>query len=201
MSPSSEQRKTDIHTPISGLHIQDLEKLKDEDFWEYARQRARATPEPSSHTEYLECKLDNKSCLVALRDLAEVIPPPHRLASLPGMPDWMVGIIAWRGETIAVIDLDRYLHPRQEAEPASPTSGMLLVASQEGRTFGLLVPAIGLTTPITAEQIISLSVLTDFALAEKGEIIAGTHTDLPILNISALLVRLVQQIGIATNHG
>lgn len=175
--------------------------MKDEDFWVYAHQRAHALPEPPSHAEYLECKLSSKTCLIALRDLAEVLPPPHRLASLPGMPAWMAGIIAWRGETIAVVDLDSYLLTHQKAELSLPASGMLLIASQESQTFGLLVPAIGLTSTIASEQITRLSALNDFALATKAELIEGTYLDLPILNIPTLLARLVQQIGMTANHG
>src|SRR5215469_13637305 len=116
MSSSSEQERTDIEGPPVGPNIQDLERMKDEDFWEYARQRARIAPEPPSHAEYLECKLSGKTCLVALGDLAEVLPPPHRLAHLPMMPAWMVGIMAWRGEAIAVVDLDLYLFKRGRAD-------------------------------------------------------------------------------------
>jgi chemotaxis signal transduction protein len=198
---SSEKQKVDIHTPSQELNIQDLEQMKDEDFWEYARQRARTVPEAPSHAEYLECKLSSKSCLIALRDLAEVLPPPHRLARLPGMPAWMVGIIAWRGETIAVVDLDLYLLNRPEADLPPATDGMLLIASQGGQTFGLLVPTIGFTSTINFEQITPPSVLTSFALAERSEFIEGIYLELPILNIPALLTALVQQIGMTANHG
>jgi chemotaxis signal transduction protein len=198
---SSEQPKTDIRAPLPELNIQDLARMKDEDFWEYARQRAHTVPEPPSHAEYLECKLSGKTCLVALRDLAEVLPPPHRLARLPEMPAWMAGIIAWRGETIAVVDLDYYLFNTEGTDASRATSAMLLIASQNSQTFGLLVPTIGFTSTVELEQITPLSLLASFALTERREVIEGVYADLPVLNISTLLTTLVQQIGIATNHG
>lgn len=202
MSSSSEQQKMDIYPSLlPGFTIQDLEWMKDDEFWEFARQQAYTIPEPLSHAEYLECKLHSNVYLIALRNLAEVRPPPHRMARLPGMPFWMAGILAWRGETIAVIDLYLYFLTRREADSSRTTDGMLLIASQDERTFGLLVPAIGLTSTIDAEQITPLSVLTGFALAEMAEFIEGTYADLPILNIPALLNRLVQQIGTMINHG
>ncbi len=201
MSSSFEQQKVDGQEPSPGLNILDLEQMKDEDFWDYAHQRARAIPEPLSHTEYLECKLTCKACLVALRDLAEVLPPPHRLAHLPGMPGWMAGIMAWRGETIAVVNLDRYLLGRQHPEIPQTTNGMLLIASQNNQTFGLLVPMLGFTLTIEFEQIAPPSVLTSFILAEQPEVIEGIYGDLPILNIPILLTELVKQIGMTTRYG
>ena len=198
---SSQEQKMDIHTPLPRPNIQDLEQMEDEDFWEFARQRAHAVSESPSYAEYLECKLSSKTCLIALRDLAEVLPPPHRLARLPKMPAWMAGIMAWRGETIAVVDLDLYLLNGQEAVISLPTEEMLLVASQKtGQTFGLLVPEIGLTSTIELEQIVPLPAPTDSTLAEDIEIIEGVYADLPILNVPRLLAGLIQQIRI-TSHG
>lgn len=198
---SSEQQEMDIHTLSSRLNIQDLERMKEEEFWDYARQRAETVSEPPSYAEYLECKLSSKVCLIALRDLAEVLPPPHRLARLPEVPPWMVGIMAWRGETIAVVDLDLYLLSGQETAISETTEGMLLIASQTGQAFGLLVPAIGFTSTIRLEQIEPLPAPTESTLAEETEIIAGIYTDLPILNIPRLLDGLIQKIGTPTYHG
>jgi chemotaxis signal transduction protein len=198
---SSEQQKVDIRTPSRGLNLQDLERMSDEEFWEYARQRACAVPELPSHAEYLECKLSSNACLIALRDLAEVLSPPHRLARLPGMPSWMAGIMAWRGETVAIVDLDLYLLGSREVDSSRPPEGMLLIASQIGQTLGLLVPAIGFTATIEFEQITAPSAPAGYVPVGEAEIVEGIYADLPILNISALLTRLVQQIGIAAYHG
>jgi len=190
----------DTHTPLPGLNIQSFERMSDEEFWNYARQRVNAVPELPAHSEYLECRLSSNGCLVVLRDLAEVLPPPHRLARLPGMPIWMAGIMAWRGETVAVVDLDCYLLGSRDGG-AQTKEGMLLMASSKDSMVGLLVPSLGLTSTIAPELITAFMTSHDPNPADDIEIIEGIYADLPILNICALLTRLVQQIRMATYHG
>ena len=201
MSSSSEQQSLEHLVPLPELNIQDLEQMNDEEFWKYARQRAHNLPEPPSHAEYLECKLSGNACLVALRDLAEVLPPPHRFARLPGMPAWMAGIMAWRGETIAVVNLDLYLLPTRDDDLSRVTDGTLLILHSAGRTLGLLVPALGFTSAIEFEQVLSPSGSASFALAEDTKVVEGIYKNVPVLNIPALLAGLVQEIGMATSHG
>jgi chemotaxis signal transduction protein len=186
---------------VPEMSILDLERMSEEEFWECARQRAHAIPELPSCAEYLECTLDQGTCLIALRDLAEVLSPPHRLARLPGMPAWMVGIMAWRDETIAVVSLDTSLWSAYPPSLPRVMDGMLLVAHVGNRTLGLLVPALGFTTTIEYEKISALSDLLDQTPGGDTGIVEGMYADVPILNMSALLTDLVQQIGMATAHG
>ncbi|HEX7734028.1 MAG TPA: chemotaxis protein CheW [Ktedonobacteraceae bacterium] len=175
--------------------------MNDEEFWDYARQRAHAVPERPSRAEYLECKLSGSACLVPLSELAEVLPPPYRLARLPGMPVWMAGIMAWRGETIAVVNLNSYFLSPQHVGLSQVAEGVLLVVHSPDQALGLLVPALGLTTTVELEEIASLTSSTR-ALPEKDAgIFEGMYADIPVLNISALLTSLVQQIGMAIAHG
>ncbi len=175
--------------------------MSDEAFWAYARQQADAQPEPVTHADYLECLFGAQTCLVALRDLAEVLSLAQRLARLPGMPAWMAGVMSWRGETIAVVSLESYLFHGKEVDPAQVTGATIMIAGQQGQATGLLVPAIGFTLALELEQIALPSVLAGFAFADKPEVIAGVYAHVPILHIPALLARLVQQIGMTTNHG
>lgn len=195
----SEQPKMNIHTPLPELNIQDLEQMNDEEFWGYARQRAHSLPELSSHAEYIECKLRSGTCLIALRDLVEVLPSSHRLGRLPDMPAWMGGILAWRGETIAIVNLDLYLLSTPALSQTA--DGMLLITRSASHTCGLLVPALGLTTTIEDEEIAARTTSADLAFADNTGIVAGIYADIPILNISVLLTTLAQQIGTATDHG
>ena len=175
--------------------------MNDEEFWNYARQRARVAPEPPSHAEYLECKLSGNTCLVPLRDLAEVLPPPYHLARLPGMPGWMAGIMAWRGETIAVVNLDLYFLPPESADLPQAADEMLLVVHSLDQTLGLFVAAPGMTTTIALGEVVPLASSTHALPIHDVGIFDGMYADTPILNISALLASLVQQIGVATTHG
>lgn len=195
---SSEQQPTNIHTPLLELRIQDLEQMSDEEFWRYAHQRAQVVPGPPLYAEYVECKLSNQNYLLALSDLVEVLSPPQRLARLPGMPLWMVGLMAWRGETIAIVDLDRFLFP---SHLALPGEGTLLVTGSASHTLGLLVPSLGLTTTIEPEQIVPCTDTPDVLRVANATVVEGMYTGVPLLNISALLAILVQQIGTVAVYG
>lgn len=200
MSSSSEQQNVDARAPLPGVTMQELEQMSDEEFWNYARQRARALPELPSHAEYIECKLSTHACLIAFQDLAEVLPPPHRLARLPGMPVWMAGIMAWRGETIAVVNLDLYLSDPQHNASSWLADSMLLIAICSGLVMGLLVPALGFTSTIALEQIVAPASANAGPLTSDPTLVMGIYADLPILTISTLLTRLAQQIGMVTKH-
>ena len=146
--------------PLDGLSTYSLEQMSDEEFWNYARQRASVAsrisfPEQDDQDQYLECKLSSGYCLLPLRAIIEVVPPPHRFARLPSTPGWMCGIAAWHGETIAVIDLDLYLSGTGNSSP----DAMLLVASHAELTIGLLVPGVGQTTTVQLEQMMPATTL------------------------------------------
>src|ERR1700680_1979408 len=134
-----------ISTSLDSSHWQQLEQLDDEGFWDYVRELAHQAPTAATANaqgeEYLECTLSRGQCLIPLTTLYQLVLPPHRLALLPSTPEWMPGIVAWHGETIAVIDLDMYLSGHE----ADPTNGMLLIANHEGLPIGLLVSGVGQT--------------------------------------------------------
>jgi chemotaxis signal transduction protein len=177
-----------------------LVQMSDEEFWDYARQRASAIPASLSCAEYLECQLQGENCLIALDNLAEVLPPPHRLARLPEMPVWMAGIMSWRGEVIAVVNLDRYLFASETHDYAWETNGMLMVVGKSGQLLGLLVPALGFTSTIEFEQIQPQQTPTGFAIQDEAGIVEGCYSNQPIVNISSLLTRLVREIGTAAEY-
>src|SRR5256884_762685 len=130
--------------PLDITQLQNLEQLCDDEFWDYARALARRVPVAAQSEDYLECALGTGTCLIPLATLDEVVLPPHRLTLLPATPEWMPGIVAWRGEAIAVIDLTLYL----SGHAIDLSSAILLIANYANIPIGLLVPSIGQTTPI-----------------------------------------------------
>jgi len=88
------------------------------------------------------------------------------------MPPWMIGVVAWRGETIAVIDLEAYLSGSSEH---LLQEGILLIANHAGLPLGLVVLSIGQLSPLETEALV---------------------LDLPVL-----LTAIVQQIGTAATDG
>lgn len=202
MSASSEQHKMHpIQTPLPSVTLQELERMSDEEFWNYARLRERTRPELSSYIEYIECHLTNYTCLIAFQHLAEVMPPPYRLARLPHMPPWMAGMMVWRGAAIAVVNLDLYLGgTKLNDAPWIVAEDMLLVAIQGDMVVGLLVPALGSTSAIAPEHVVPLSLSRSVVLTLNPTLVTGMYTEKPILNIPTLLPQLVQQIGMAKHH-
>ena len=174
---------------------QNLEQLSDEEFWDYARQLARQVPAAAQPEEYVMCKLSKGDCLIPLTTLYEVVGSPYRLALLPAIPEWMPGVVAWRGETIAVIDLDAYL----SGYPAErPHEAMLLVANYAGLPVGLLVPTIGQTTPLQSGGVYQLP---SWYLSSRAAFVKGLQGEAPVLDLPLLLAHAVQQIETAASYG
>jgi chemotaxis signal transduction protein len=181
--------------PLNGLSTFELEQMSDEEFWDYARKQADASSRFSSQEknyqdQYLECELSRGNCLIPLKTIVEVVPPPHRFTQLPVTPGWMLGLVAWCGEAIPVIDLDMYLC----GVNASPLNGMLLVTSHADATVGLLVPGIGLTTTVQFEQMNPSTKPSMFYTPMRAGVVRGVYAEEPVLDILALLPDVVQQI-------
>ncbi len=179
------------------LPAEALEQLSDEEFWSYANELALLAPTDAGTEaetlpeEYLRCQLCSGDYLIPLTALQEVLLPPQDVreaypyALLPTIPAWMVGVFAWRGETIAVIDLDAYLFGDRKESPLRPLNDQvayenevathvvinltpaLLIASCSGPPIGLLVPTVGSTT---------------------------IPSEAPVLDLRAILEDVVQQI-------
>ena len=188
--------------PLHSLSTFDLERMSDEEFWNYARKRAGIVFQGSSQgrdhrDQHLECKLSRGNCLIPLKALIEVVPPPHRFTQLPVIPGWMRGLVAWHGEAVAVIDLDMYLC----GVNASPFDGMLLMANHADLPVGLLVPDIGLTTTVQFEQLNPSTGPSVLYTPMRAGVVRGIHAEEPVLDVSALLPDVVQQIGVAAPYG
>jgi len=188
--------------PLHGLSTNDLEHMADEEFWDYARAQADIVPQISPQErnyqdQHLECELSRGNCLIPLKAIVEIMPSPHQYTQLPLIPKWMRGLVAWRGEAIPLIDLDMYLC----GVSASRLDGMLLVANYTDITVGLLVPGVGLTTTVQFEQVNPSAGPTVFYTPIRAGVIRGVYAEEPVLDVSALLPDVVQQIGMAAYYG
>jgi len=179
---------------LASLQAQSLEQLSDKEFWSYARKLARLVPANAYPEEYLECNFSAGRCLIPLAALYEVAPPPHRFALLPATPGWMLGLVAWLGEAIAVVDLGAYLF---ECTIESPSEGILLVAN----SVGLLVPTIGLTTIAQIEQKMPLTDAPERHTSLQAGLVNGVYAEAPLLDVPILLADVVEQIRTAVSHG
>jgi len=186
--------------PLHSLSANDLERMADEEFWNYARAYANTVPPLSSEKDnyqdqYLECELSSGTCLIPLKDVIEVIPSPQQHTHLPLAPAWLRGLVSWRGEAIPLVELDSYLNG--VSDPFS--SGMLVIVSYRALTVGLFVPDIGLTTPVRFEQAQTFPGPGIFYTPVREGVIKGIYAEEPVLDISALLPDVIRQIGMRTN--
>jgi chemotaxis signal transduction protein len=178
------------------MSANDLERLADEEFWNYARACADTVqPVPSEKNnyqdQYLECELSSGTCLIPLKDVIEVLPSPPQFTHLPLPPAWLCGLASWRSEAIPIVDLDGYLN----GVNTPLTGGMLVIVRYSTMTVGLFVPGVGLTTTVQFEQTQPFPEPGIFYTPIRAGVIKGIYSEEPVLDISALLPDVIQQIG------
>lgn len=181
---------------------QNLERMTDEEFWQRARVEAAKASTPLSPSEsaglhqYLACELQRGTCYIPLHAIEAVIPALSSFARLPFAPRWVYGVLAWRGEIVAVVNLDEYL-----SELETPLSGgMLLIARHPECAIGLLVPVIGLTTTIEPEQLAPTTAPSTLYAPMRADVVKGLYDGYPVLDAVALLNDVTRQIGMVAQH-
>ncbi|MFL5625149.1 MAG: chemotaxis protein CheW [Ktedonobacteraceae bacterium] len=210
---------TGISTPFDGVQAgselgnnavaaqsRKLEQLSDDEFWDYAYKLAQLAPDAGKPEEYLRCTLSQGQCLMPLAALYEVVRPPHRIAPLPAMPPWMRGVVAWRGETIGVVDLEAYL--ASSSIDTSPES-MLVIAEHAGLPLGLLVPAVAAAVSLRNEEGVpggyiatsEIPAAASWCLPTRGIYVKGVQDQALVLDVDLLLKDMLQEIGGAASYG
>jgi chemotaxis signal transduction protein len=154
-----------------------LEQLSDTEFWNHAYEKAYmprsthaaqalATIAPPSNDVLtcLTCELRTAHCVLPLTLIREILPRTQHITRLPDMPFWMLGILSWRGETIAAIDLCSYLtkssfSPLQEC--------VFLVVQQEHISLALCVLSVdSIASAVNVQHITPFTLLP---ITEGGE--------------------------------
>lgn len=213
---------------LSQEHVQFLEQLSDEDFWQYAASCAYMTPLVSASVEgYLVCQFGLIGCFFPLASLRAVIPPPAQFSLLPATPSWMLGLTAWLSTPLAVVDFTAYLMQHHPSPPLSSSSinaldeltapetarskNNLLVIQHEDMLCGLLVP------PISTRATLDDLTLIPFEQAQTAYIppcegaikaasfyrggLAGLESIDMLLDIPVILADIVQHLRIMAQYG
>jgi chemotaxis signal transduction protein len=181
---------------------QNLEQMTDEEFWQHAHiEAAKAATilspsESAALPQYLECGLQRGTCFVPLHAIEAVIPAFSPLARLPIAPRWLHGVQAWRGEIVAVVNLDDYLSNIDT--PAK--GGMVLIARHPECIIGLRVPEVGSTTTIAFEQLSPAITPSTLYTPARVDVIKGLYGGYPVLDIDRLLSDMTLQIEMAAHH-
>lgn len=164
--------------PASGAYAQFLEQLNNDAFWQLASDIAQSIPAAQVPTDdYLECVLSHGRCLLPLIAMREIVSPPYYFSRFPASPPWMVGIGAWRGETIAVVDLDAYLFQHPARTPHCAQDGILAVAQIDDLVLGLLVTDVGSVTTLDVEQVVSFEQVPTWYTHLQTDAVIGVKCD------------------------
>src|SRR5258708_8970719 len=193
------EHDTSISISSTAVNTQFLAELSDQDFWDYASSVANSVPVSSKQQpgEFLVCELVYGRCFLPLTALREIVSPMPPCMRLPASPPWMMGIVAWRGETIAVIDLAAYLENRATQYLSDK---MLVIAYFNDLTFGLCVSAIGSIIIVDEEKLaLDEQTISKYALLPRG-VIRGAYEDGLVLNVDMFLADLVRCIGTVSSH-
>ena len=77
--------------------------------------------------------------VTAMNEVAEMLPYPENITTVPGAKPWMLGLANIRGALMPVIDLQMYLG----SKPVVPSKlARMLVVRMRGLAAGLLVPSV-----------------------------------------------------------
>ena len=144
------------------VYAEHLERLTDAEFWNYAYEKAHmprsmhakhalttmVTP-PDDTLTCITCELRTAQCVLPLTHIREILSPSQHITLLPDAPPWMLGILSWRSETIAAIDLCSYLTKSN----SSPLHNRVFLVVQHNHTsLAFCVLSIGSTTTIDNTQ-------------------------------------------------
>jgi len=189
-----------------------LEHLSDAEFWNYAYEKAHtphstrstqaltsiATP-PDNMLTCLTCELRTAHCILPLTIIREILLMSQHLTLLPAIPFWMLGILSWRGETIAAIDLCSYLTKNISSPLQDP---VILIVQHEGISLALCVLSISSTlTFVNSNQFPPFSLSSTLKEVEVPVGIVGVweqenaeQKQTLVLDIPALIKDVVQSV-------
>lgn len=190
-----------------------LEQLSDIEFWNHAYEKAYmprsthafhalatvATP-PDDTLTCITCELRTAHCLLPLTYVREILPVAQHITRIPTMPSWMLGILSWRGETMAVIDLCSYL-TKTSSTPLQKC--VFLVIQHEHRSLALCVLSVESVAAVVHTH--SITPFTLPPVTEGGEPPIGIvgvwqqnnadQKQIFVLDMPALFNDVVQCIG------
>ncbi len=192
-----------------------LEQLSDTEFWNHAFEKAhmpRSThaahalatvTAPSDDTlTCITCELRTTQCVVPLTFIREILPETQQITLLPDVPPWMLGILSWRGKTVAAIDLCAYL---TKSRPTPLQNHLFLIIHHEHISLAVCVLSI-----ISATTLVNINQIRPITLPHSNEPpigIVGVWTSdtskqekVFVLDIPVLFKDMIQCIERGNSH-
>ncbi len=117
-----------------------------------------AQPQQAPGSQEVTCvvvPLHNHTLLLPNICVAEVL-PWRRTKALAGVPEWCVGVLGWRGESVVVLDYERLLDPSSAPQPHRAMLVMKKHHHREGSGFyALAAAALPRMVSLSAEDVVS----------------------------------------------
>lgn len=106
--------------------------------------------------QFLVVRLDETDYAIEVERVREIV-RMRDLTPLPRTPDWILGVVALRGEVVEVVDLRRCLH----LPPANPSasSRIVVLRGDEDRTAAVLVDAVREVFRVSDDEIVPADAL------------------------------------------
>ena len=177
-----------------------LEQLSDTDFWNHAFEKsgmgrsiraaqalATIAPQPD---ETLICELRAAHCVLPLSLVREILPTPQHITLLPDVPPWMLGILSWRGETMAAIDLCACL---SKSTTLPLQNRVTLIAQHEQIRLALCVRSID-STSTAVDTLLTQDGKPPISITGVLEQKDTTQDQVLVLDIPALFDDIVRSI-------
>jgi CheW-like domain len=180
----------------SSDYAQFLAQMNDAAFWEYAGMLSQedVIPPASLDPGLLLCTLEDVSCLLPLHYLREILSAPGHYTALPISPPWMLGLMAWRGETIPILDLSAYLLQYPARLHPEDT---LLITEHDHCFVGWLMKAVEAIPTSLLETDAGKHSQANSVWYEplRSDMIVQMYTQLPLLDLALLISEATQAIG------
>ena len=128
---------------------------------------------------------------IALADLAEVIALPP-LTKLPGAPEWVAGLVNWRGRILATVDLRPLLGLDV---PALPSSARVVVLTVGPVSVGVLAEAVTGVAELAGTSALPSSVRPEVAALCRGQALHPAGTAGAVAPVALLDAAAVAGLG------
>lgn len=181
-----------------------LEKLTDQQFWDYAQSLATQKSAPLvTGAEALECQTEQGHYLLPIRVLREVVAIPYKVTLLPLSPSWMLGLTAWRGHVIPVVDLASYLIPHPTHKPDAtqpiypPSNPILLILDEANVLLGLQVASVGSIITLEQAQLASPAEAPLWYPRHLLTTLLGVYGESVLLNPQTLINQIIYQMNVS----
>lgn len=155
-------------------------------------QQAHKKSSTGNLTTYIRFRLGTKDYYGIPYQFAKEVMPKPKITQVPCVPDFVTGVINWRGVLLSVLDLKKFFR-LQSTSSSDNTNAYIIVIAEKGIMLGILTDNIEGSDMFDSENIDAPFSSQKFV---KPEYILGLHKgSTAIINIKSIIASFVQQLS------